>query len=129
MSDTDVPRFGWGVIDRTTLTSRMPVRPTTVSFDDKTLRPLRGFRPELDQAESLDSSVLGEFQQTISQHAAQAREALDTLLLVALLTGDPRGVEYESEMHFDPDRASYRTRYRLSEDVPAGEIRYKTAGV
>lgn len=129
MSDTDVPPPGWGVIDRSALTSRMPIRPTTVSFDDKTLRPLRGFRPDLaDEGQMLDPAILGEFQQTITQHAAQAREALDTLLLVALLSGDPRGVEYSSEMDFDGDHATYRTRYRLSDDVPAGEIRFKVTG-
>lgn len=128
MSDTDVPPLGWGVIDRSALTSRMPVRlaaPTTVAD-----RPLAGFHAELmDQEPSLDAVLLDEMQQIVTQHAAQAREALDTLLLTALLAGDPRGVEYETKMGFDGDHASYRTWYRLSDEVPSGEIRFKVTGV
>lgn len=128
MSDTDVPRWGWGVIDRSALMSRMPVRLTRpIKFDDLP-RPLPGFRVELmDHQPSLDSGLLAEFQQVINQQAAAAREQIATLQGTAAALGDPRGIEVGHEIvETGDDHIRYRTRIRLTEDVPAGEIRYKT---
>lgn len=133
MSDTDVPRFGWGVIDRSALTSRMPVRLTKPITVDDLPRPLPGFRVELaDQEPSLDSIIGSEFRQMIDQVAAKEHETIVTLLAAAATLDEPCGIQVTREMPYlwhGDYQVSCRTRYSLAPDVPVGEVQFKTTGV
>lgn len=129
MTDTDVPRPGWGVIDRSALTSRMPVRLTTPTAAEMA-RPLPGFRLDLvDQDLSLDSILGSAFQQMISREAAKVGDLIATLQAATADLGEPRGISVWHETFVEGDRIMCRARYGFSDDVPAGEVQYKATGV
>lgn len=128
MSDTDMPGRKWGAIDYSALTSRMPVRITTAFTADDLPRPLPGFRAEL-MDQQFDSCIVTEMQQVINQQAARVREEIGALQVVASALGDPRGIEIGHELvEAGDDTIRYRTRIRLSEAVPAGEVHYRAWG-
>lgn len=113
-TEPNLPLVQWGNIDHAAM-----VRPVKVA----------SFSPavagELGPEFGLPSAMQAAFNQLISETIAKERDAVTALQAFARVTGDTRGVEVVWETGYDGDRATMRFSARLSDDVPADEVRQR----
>lgn len=123
---TEITGSGRGAIDRSALTSRMPIR----DYNPMTVTELPGVSLsdfiETDAVDVLDS-MLTPIQALIrqTQEKLLADEGRAILELIQKTPGDERGIEVTRTSHLDGDAMQFRTTVTRSETVPAGTIAYR----
>lgn len=130
MTGTDMPRWGWGEIDRSAYTSRMSVRLTTPLTVDKL--PDANLAAVLDAAseagipDGIAARLRSDMDRVIWKTIRAEQDAIASLWIKAALAGDQRGIEVRRTTVDDGDTIRWRVTVALSDDVPAGEIRHRS---
>lgn len=129
MSGTDMPPLRWGAIDKSALTSRMPIlryNPLTV---DRIPGPPTVLAPlyEIENEPYSEASTqMGEtLRQLTRKLLAEQDEAVTALRQRAEETGDQRGVRVEHRTENDGDSIRFRLTAKLSDEVPYGLVDHR----
>lgn len=126
MTGTDMPPQKWGAIDRSALTSRMPIR----EYDPMPVAEL----PGVSIRDFLDAYEVDPLDETLTPIQTMLRNMQEKLLadegraiveLIRKTAGDERGIEVTRTSRFDGQAMQFSTTVTRSDDVPAGTIGYR----